>query len=304
MTLTDQEKVGRYIDELRRAKHITLEQMGQDLGWSSKTFQRILRGEVDIKLPQLLALAQYLTFDFQELVQGAGLSANFVFDGERAVINNTDPKDPSKLEAVKTALRTQYRQTPMPGLLALIRLAETLQAEIRQDDVSAKRLGQEIFALFANDEKLTSFDFRMLSTIVGYVPYAQLRMLFSNLLVQRRTGSWSASDDAAEYVIDSFYINLLSSALDTRQEANVREAIALMHSRQTQNHNFYYFFYVKIGDVVATYLDGDIPGATALKDKLLAAITLFVPAPIVEAQRIELAQRWAQLEKFSAPVTD
>lgn len=294
--MTDAQKIGAYIDSVRVAKHISMAQMANDLGWSLKTFQRIAKGDVELKFSQLIAIQQYLTIDFIDMMQYADLAANVVFNAEHEIIANTDVAHPDKLAATKATIAAQYQRTPMPGLQALSLLCDVIQAELAGDNDAAGELGRQIFDLYVGYDKLTAFDFRMLGYILGYIPYERLRVLFTNLLTHRPATNWAQAADQNQLVLDSFYINLLVSALATKHLPYIREAITLIRSRDLPNSDYYFWFYRRFCRVVELCLDNAYPAAHDLYEQLLSAVAVFVPDKVLAPQRIELAARWQQLE--------
>ena len=66
----DQEKIGRFISECRKIKHLTQEQLGEKLGVSYKSISRWENGKTMLDLSLLKPLSDELDISLNELLCG------------------------------------------------------------------------------------------------------------------------------------------------------------------------------------------------------------------------------------------
>ncbi|WP_156321862.1 helix-turn-helix domain-containing protein [Lacticaseibacillus thailandensis] len=300
----DFEAVGRYIEELRLAKHIPRHRLAQDLGWSQKTLQRIAQGQVDMKLSQFIHLLSYLTAEPEEvdgLVEGHTWSFDQV-DGH--IINAGATGDTKQLEATKAELTAAMKKEYLPWMKSEILTCDIMLCELRGDDDGAHQAANRLFHQLANYEQWTAFDFRVVSRVVSYVPYAELRDTFKGHELNERALGWTRLDDQADAVLDSFYIGLIDSAVDSGKVDNVLEVCDLIRQRVVLWSNYYFRMYKRLCVAIVELLTGDQQQAVKMKDDLLASVGGFIPHNIFQRDHDGIEQLWRNVERLRAGATE
>ncbi|KRL85760.1 hypothetical protein FC50_GL001149 [Lacticaseibacillus pantheris DSM 15945 = JCM 12539 = NBRC 106106] len=291
--------VGRYIEDLRLAKHIPRQRLADDLGWSQKTLQRIAQGQVDMKLSQFIHLLSYLTAEPEE-VQGLVEGHTWSFDQvDGHIINAGATGDTQQLESIQAELTAAAKDEYLPWMKSEIMTCEIMLCELRSDSDGARQAANRLFRQFANYEQWTAFDFRVVSRVVSYVPYAELQGTFKGHSLNTRALGWTNLDDQSDAVLDSFYIGLLDSAVDSGEVHNVLEASDLIRKRVVLWSNYYFRMYKRLCEAIEEYLTGDQKRAVQMKDDLLASVSGFIPEGIFRRDHDGIEQLWRSIQQLA-----
>lgn len=294
----DYEAVGRYIEELRLAKHIPRHRLAEDLGWSQKTLQRIAQGQVDMKLSQFIHLLSYLTAEPEE-VSGLSADASWSFDQvDGRIINAGATGDTQQLLAIQAELTAAAKDEYLPWIKSEILTCEIMLCELRSDGEGAQQAARRLFRQFANYEQWTAFDFRVVSRVVSYVPYSELQTTFKGHELNKRALGWTKLDDQADAVLDSFYIGLLDSAVDSGAVANVLEACDLIRKRVVLWSNYYFRMYKRLCEAIRELLTGDPERADQMKTDLLTSVADFIPENIFQRDHDGIDQLWRSITQL------
>lgn len=294
--------IGEFLEDVRQAKHISRQQIAHDLGWSDKTLQRIAYGQVDMKVSQFLTLLAYLAADTSEIT---GLTddpiaiCNLV---DERVINAGATGDRDGLKKLVRQLEAAFEQYRMPWMHSEVLTCRLMLAELQGDKQSARDNAMKLFRRYLTFDSLTAFDFRIVSRVVSYIPYQELRRIFPGRDMSQRQVGWSNLDDQADSVLDGFYIGLLDSAVDSGVAANVREVCEMFQSRIILWSNYYFRMYKRLALLIQSYLEGD-DLAVAKKEDLLTSVANFIPEGIFRHDREGIEQLWQEVETIRSSET-
>jgi transcriptional regulator with XRE-family HTH domain len=292
--------IGEFLEEVRQSKHISRQQIASDLGWSDKTLQRIAYGQVDMKVSQFLTLLAYLAADASEI---SGLT-----DDPIAVCNLVDERVISAgatgniddLKKLVRQLEAAYEQYHMPWMRSEVITCRLMIAELQGNAQDAKDDAMKLFRRYLGFDSLTAFDFRLVSRVVSYIPYQELRKIFPGRDMAQRNVGWSNLDDQADSVLDGFYISLLDSAVDSANPDNVREVCEMFKKRVVLWSNYYFRMYKRLALAISGYLDCDCVNATSTKDQLLVSVANFIPEGIFRHDRDGIEKLWHSVEQIAA----
>lgn len=296
----DFETVGSYLENLRLAKHISRNQLAEDLGWSQKTLQRIAQGQVDMKVSQFINILSYLTAEPSE-VKG-------LFDQDALSLERVDGRiisagangDVKALEKIQNELAEAAKDQFFPWMKSEILTCELMRAELSGDCKQAEFAATRLFKQFANYEQWTDFDLRMVSRVVSYIPYAQMRTSFLGRDLINRPVGWTKLNDQSDAVLDSFYLGLLDSAVSSGNPEFVLEMCKLIRERVVLWSNYYFRMYKQLAAAAIELLTGDAAKAERMKDKLLTDVGGFIPDNILQHDAQGIQQLWSSMRDLGA----
>ncbi|WP_054723235.1 hypothetical protein [Lacticaseibacillus nasuensis] len=157
------------------------------------------------------------------------------------------------------------------------------------------RIARLLFSQYVDYDRLTTGDFRMVTRVVGYIPYDQLRVLFSRVLSPAGDAGWSNTTAQAEAVLDTFYVSLLDSAVATGKASAVREVTTLIRNRVVLGSNYYFRMYKRICDGIELVLDGHTGEGEHLLEQVLTAAGVFIPARVLDNDAQGLRKLFTEL---------
>ncbi|KRK71033.1 helix-turn-helix domain-containing protein [Lacticaseibacillus nasuensis] len=287
--------IGEYLDSVRQAKHISRAQLARHLGWSEKTLQRIALGDVDMKLSQFLSIMSYLNVTLHDVVSHSSMPLPSAAVMETLCLRAGAQHDDVALAQLQHQLEAYFNQYHLPWAHHYALFCQLMLAELAHDDAKATRIARLLFSQYVDYDRLTTGDFRMVTRVVGYIPYDQLRVLFSRVLSPAGDAGWSNTTAQAEAVLDTFYVSLLDSAVATGKASAVREVTTLIRNRVVLGSNYYFRMYKRICDGIELVLDGHTGEGEHLLEQVLTAAGVFIPARVLDNDAQGLRKLFTEL---------
>lgn len=291
----DFKAVGHYFEQLRTDKHLSRQQLANNLGWSEKTLQRIELGQVDMKLSQFVAYLDYLTASAATAVAltAPPTAAPEYVDDKLVAAQAAD--DDATLAALENALRAVTGRGVMPWVhheLAALALARAeLAGNLRQATAVARRL----FKAYLQYDQLTPFDYRIVARLIRYQPYAELRGLYPAAALRQNHFRWLAAGSLAAPVQDAIYRGLFESALASGEVAAVQEACTMIQARPVAAENLHFQVVQREATAMLAALAGDVAGGERQLAGVMQALTMLLPEAAAKRLTAGMRRRWQQV---------
>ena len=111
----DQQKIGRFLKELRKEKHFTQEQLAEKLGVSGRTVSRWETGSNMPDISILIEISEFYDVSIPEIVSGERKGENMNDESKRVAESLSDYADADKAKTIK-----EIRQLSFAGVAALV----------------------------------------------------------------------------------------------------------------------------------------------------------------------------------------
>ncbi|MGY3778004.1 hypothetical protein [Isobaculum melis] len=280
-TIDEYNLFGTYLEEIRRGKKISL-RVFDEHGLSSRTFQRFVKGESDIRITDLALLVEILSispFECTEKLMGLSTTVTHKIECLSVIYQ----KDFQRSTQLIKEFKEYIQQTPFTlgkeEALYKILSSDFLlnpRSEVSENEITV--LEHRILKRLQNATVYTLYDLDFLS-------YQQLNginqvspRLF--LKVLKMVNTTPLTDVQSNQIVERALINMLLNSIRTKKYSNVLLTVQLFESYVISDHNWYMFMWKKIADYIKKGMQQKelTPSKWhSFKQDILSSLSIFVP---------------------------
>ncbi|OJG73746.1 hypothetical protein RV11_GL000112 [Enterococcus phoeniculicola] len=272
---------GTYLEEIRRGKKIPLRVFDEN-GISSRTFQRFVKEESDIRITDLALLIEILSlspFECTEKLMGLSTTVTYKIDCLSLIykkdFQHSTPLIKEFKEYIQTTTFTLGKEEALYKILSSDYLLNP-DSEVSENEINS--LEHRILKRLQNATVYTLYDLDFLS-------YQQLNginqvspKLF--LKVLKMVNKTPLTDVQSNQIVERALISMLINSVRTKKYSNVLLTTQLFESYVISEHNWYMFMWKKIAEYIKkgmqkkelTQNKWDI-----FKQEILSSLSIFVP---------------------------
>ncbi|MDT2012596.1 hypothetical protein [Carnobacterium divergens] len=272
---------GKYLEEIRRGKKIPL-RIFDDNGLSSRTFQRFVKGESDIRITDLALIVEILSispFECTEKLMGLSTTVTHKTECLSAIYK----KDFQRSTQLIKEFKEYIQQTPFTSgkeeTLYKILSSDFLlnpHTEVSKNEINI--LEHRILKRLHNATVYTLFDLDFLSFLQLNGINQTSPKLF--LKVLKTVNTIPLTDNQSTQIVGRALINMLINSIKTKKHSNILLASQLFESYVISDYNWYMFMWKKI----AKYIKKGVQNEELTQKKwhlfkqdILSSINIFVP---------------------------
>lgn len=300
--------VGELITEIRKAKHLRVDELATSLKIAKATYSRILNDETTIRLPIFLKLLDLLRVEFAEiepLLTRAWFPISDALDEMGAIfyqVSNTQITtghyDHALIEQELHKLQTQFNQTHNPGFHQLVMLMQVFNAELEQDLTAVKAQAEALYQELIAYDSWNSLEYRLIISIAAYLPFNRLRLIFNKLLYKKQQEAVTFPE-VSSWQLDILYRQFLAAAMQSQNINNILLAEQWIRQRYIADTDLGFFALQRFCDVVDIMLTGDRQGAKLAYQTLSQNVRLIMDLPAESTQlEQQLHSLWADMNTF------
>lgn len=276
--------IGEIIGDLRTDKNVSVELLTKTAGISEATYNRILTGQTDPKLPvffSLLATLRARTRDILPELDDAYIPFNRAWQHVQQLIPQVLdqhvsvkvlPQEIAKLDA-------QYAATANAGFAQLSAQLQLVQAQLKQDRPASVKIASDLFATLASYRTWSYFEFAMAAPLMPYLPFTAVTAVLDRATPLNR-GEIVQKYPETEDTFDTLLFEMLISVLYGGDHDQIKTVLEAVAKRIIRDRNVFFRTLKQFCTLVITpLLAGDLTQAQAKYDELLNALHFVINQP-------------------------
>lgn len=277
---------GTYLEEIRRGKKIPLRVFDEN-GFSSRTFQRFVRGESDIRITDLALLVEVLSispFECTGKLMGLSKTVTYKIDCLSAIYKKDFQRSTKLIKEFKKYIQnTSFTLGKEEAIYKVLSSDYLLNPRSQVSKTELNNLEHRILKRIHNVSIYTIYDLDFLSYLqINGINHVSPKLF---LKVLKHVNKEPLADIQSCHIIERALINMLINSIRTQEYSNFLLVTQLFESYVISDQNWYMFLWKKI----ATYIKKSIQKNDfnskkweVFKQEALSAITFFVPKSQVD----------------------
>ena len=272
---------GTYLEEIRRGKKIPLRVFDEN-GFSSRTYQRFVRGESDIRITDLALLVEVLSispFECTGKLMGLSKTVTYKVDCLTAIYKKDFQRSTQLIQEFKEYIEhTSFTLGKEEALYKILSSDYLLNptSQITKDELN--KLEHQILKRVQNASIYTIYDLDFLSYLqVNGINQVSPKLF---LKVLKSVNKEPLADIQSSQIVERALINMLLNSVRAKKYSTILLTIQLFESYIISDHNWYMFMWKKITDYLKNaMLKNDLTSKNwhSFKQDILSSLKLFVP---------------------------
>ncbi|KRK70435.1 helix-turn-helix domain-containing protein [Lacticaseibacillus nasuensis] len=294
--------IGEFVGALRADKNVSVAQLTSETDMSEATYNRILTGAAEPKLPTFFALLTALRTHIDDLAtpfSDAPMPFYQAWMKTRDLLAQfaAGHVDVTALKAWQRLLAAESTRRQNVGLAQLQQRVDLAVAEAAHDRTACTTIARQLFDQLREYSEWSEFEFTLAGPLVAYLPFADVQLILARL-TPLTTAEDGPQLNMLEGPLDDILVTALRNALLSHVRANVDAALTAVATRVVRAENVYFQAIQKTAtSVIIPALAGDLTTAKGAYADLIGALHFLIDAE-QNAVYTALGRLWAALQDY------